>query len=396
MAFLERVRIRNYKSIGQCEVRLWPLTLLAGRNAAGKSNFLDALSLVKDALETSLDQAIKERGGMSGIRRLSTGHPRNLSIELRLRVGIERVDFGFELSSEKGGAFSIKREWLLIEGPKDNARFERIGLEVSSPNFNSLPPALEDRLYLVTAASLPRFRPTFDALVSMGFYSFEPARMKELASPDAGELLHRDGGNIASVVARLKKEDLQSFRRVCDYLAKIAPGIVEVDREELGPKESLIFRQEIAGATSPWKFFAQNMSDGTLRVLGNLIAVAQRSDRRGVARLIGIEEPETALHPAAAGVLMSALRELDQTQVVLTTHSADLLDQVSIEDLENEHVGILTVQNTEGVTRVAPLDAASRESIRQHLFTAGELLRLDQLEPDADDLRRQVQLRLFE
>lgn len=56
--FLRRVRIRNYKSIGHCQVPLRPLTVLVGRNGAGKSNFLDALGFVGDALRSSLDQAM--------------------------------------------------------------------------------------------------------------------------------------------------------------------------------------------------------------------------------------------------------------------------------------------------------------------------------------------------
>ena len=43
--FIHRVKLRNYKSIGRCDVRLGPLTVLVGPNGSGKSNFLDALEL---------------------------------------------------------------------------------------------------------------------------------------------------------------------------------------------------------------------------------------------------------------------------------------------------------------------------------------------------------------
>jgi predicted ATPase len=119
------------------------------------------------------------------------------------------------------------------------------------------------------------------------------------------------------------------------------------------------------------------MSDGTLRALGILVAVSQRAGKDYPVSLVGIEEPETALHPAAAGALMDALGEASShTQILATTHSPDLLDQV---DLETD--SLLAVVLQEGVTRVAPIDPASREAIRTHLYTPGELLRLDQLEP---------------
>ena len=62
-SFLRRVRIRNYKSIAYCDVELGQLTILVGRNGSGKSNFLDALRFVGDALRSPLSQAVKSRGG---------------------------------------------------------------------------------------------------------------------------------------------------------------------------------------------------------------------------------------------------------------------------------------------------------------------------------------------
>jgi hypothetical protein len=88
---------------------------------------------------------------------------------------------------------------------------------------------------------------------------------------------------------------------------------------------------------------------------------------------------------------MDALREASlHTQVIATTHSPDLLSEV---DLERD--GLLVVVSRDGNTRVAPVDEASVEAVRQHLYTPGELLRLDQLQPDERDLERQDQLDLF-
>jgi len=59
---VRRVRLRNYKSIAACDVRLGPFTALVGPNGSGKSNFLDALRFVRDALDTNLEHALRERG----------------------------------------------------------------------------------------------------------------------------------------------------------------------------------------------------------------------------------------------------------------------------------------------------------------------------------------------
>jgi len=213
-----------------------------------------------------------------------------------------------------------------------------------------------------------------------------------LQGPDAGELLHRDGANIASVIARLRADAPAEKERIERYLGKIVSGIAGVDQVTLGPRETIEFRQSVVGAEHPWRFYAANMSDGTLRALGILVAVSQLVYRKDRAHLVGVEEPETALHPAAAKALMDALIEAaEHTQVLLTTHSADLL-----EAMESDPKGLLAVEASEGETFIAPIDEASRKTIREHLYSAGELLRMDQLGPDKGDLQRQSQSSLFE
>jgi len=75
--FITRVVLKNYKSIAACNVELGPLMFLVGPNGSGKSNFLDALRFVADALRYSLEHALRDRGGISEVRRRSSGHPNN-------------------------------------------------------------------------------------------------------------------------------------------------------------------------------------------------------------------------------------------------------------------------------------------------------------------------------
>src|SRR5262249_49866682 len=110
--------------------------------------------------------------------------------------------------------------------------------------------------------------------------------------------------------------------------------------------------------------------------------------------LVGIEEPEVALHPAAAGVLLDSLRDAShRTQIIVTSHSPDLLDD---EKLDTE--SLLAVVTEDGTTQIAPLEEAERSAMHDHLYTAGELLRLNQLAPDPVALKEAStkQLRLFD
>lgn len=389
--FLRRVRIRNYKSIGKCDVELGRLNVLVGRNGSGKSNFLDAFRFVLDGLQTSLDHAIKARGGIDEVRRRSTGHPHNFGVELEMNLPDGRhATYGFEISSQPRGGFLVKSEKLDIyrSGRKPLAGFVLSNGRIEDSSVENMPRAAKDRLYLVTASGLPQFEDTYDALLAMGFYNLSPEQMKEVQSPDAGELLRRDGSNIASVVARLAEDEPPLKERVREYLAAIVPDIVDFERVPLGHRETLQFRQQVKGSKLPWRFYAANMSDGTLRTLGILVAAMQLANRRNRVCLAGIEEPETALHPAAAGALMDSLREAAaNTQVLLTSHSPDLLDS-----FDPDADTLLVVQANQGTTDIGPADPASLDSIRNHLYSAGDLLRMDQLQPDREALVRQTEL----
>jgi predicted ATPase len=383
--FVRRIRVKNYKSIGHCDVELGRFTILVGRNGSGKSNFLDALRFIKDSLESSLDHALKARGGILAVRRIGKGHPRNFTIEVEFETGPRKsadwrsCRYGFEVASRKKGGYTVRGEWFESTRPSGqrDARFEVADGEVRECTTETRPPAAADRLYLVNAAGLPEFRPAYDALLSMGFYNLNPEQMREIQSPDAGELLRRDGRNIASVIARLTDDRPEMKDRIREYLRAIVPDITDFGRQPLGHKETLQFRQVLKGDDNPWGFQAASMSDGTLRTLGILVAVMQLAGRSDPVKLVGIEEPETALHPAATNSLVDSLREgTEHTQLVVTTHSPDLLDAY-----DPDTDTLLVVQAERGETRIGPADAASTRAVRDHLFSAGDLLRMDQLQP---------------
>ena len=84
--FINRVRIKNYKSIASCDVRLGPLTILVGPNGSGKSNFLDALAFMTRALATTPEEAINERGGFQRILRRVPDEAASFSIAVDAKV----------------------------------------------------------------------------------------------------------------------------------------------------------------------------------------------------------------------------------------------------------------------------------------------------------------------
>jgi predicted ATPase len=391
--FVTRVVLRNYRSIAQCSVPLGALTILIGPNGSGKSNFLDGLRFVADALRLSLDHALRDRGGFNEVRHRSAAQPDHFGVRIDFQLERRHGWYAFRIAATPQRGFRVAAEECVVyptDSSHEPARF-RVQDGLGSTTAGVTPAGSPDRLYLVTASGLPEFREVYDGLSRMGFYSLNPDHIRDLQSPDAGMLLARDGSNLASVLGRLSPLAKQ---RVEEYLGQVVPGVQGVERRTVGPKETLEFWQRAAGAPDPWRCLAANMSDGTLRALGVLVALFQSEDETGTARvpLIGIEEPEIALHPRAAGLLLDSLREASaRVQVIVTSHSPDLLDD---KDVESD--SLLAVVAEDGETRIGPIDRVGRTAMHDHMYTAGELLRLDQMRPDPDVVATPRQTRLFD
>lgn len=386
---VRQVQIRNYKSIGQATVSLENLTILVGANGAGKSNFLDALAFVSECLTDSVELAFKNRGGLASVRRRAGGHPTHIGIRVIADLGPEVVaDYSFEIAAEKGEHFSVARERCHVSHLMGSSHT----FEVERGQFKSAiegirPSVARDRLALFAASATPEFRPAYDFLTGMRFYSIVPSELRKLQPPDAGEVLRADGGNAAAVLRRIKMETPERYERISSLLAAAVSGIQSADHKSVNQWETIEFRQDV-GQKHPWTFDALNVSDGTLRLLGLLVAVYQP----GRATVLGIEEPEATVHPAVTEQILEVLIDAARfRQVLVTTHSPDLLD---FRDLEDEQLRVVT--NPQNTTVVATLADTSRRAIREHLFTTGELMRTGELEGDADAATALAdQLKLF-
>lgn len=385
---IREVFIRNYKSIAGARVSLEPFTALVGPNGSGKSNFIDCLAFVNECLSESIWLAFKNRGGIGRVRRYSGGHPTHIEVQLALELGQgATAQYGFEIAAKPAEGFRVSREQCVVQRVLEpEAGFDLRNGCFTKPIEGIRPKVAADRLALFAASATPEFRPVYDFLTSMRFYSGVPARLRELQDPDPGEFLKRDGSNAAAVLKRLMAEPdgKERYQRLCRLLSKIVDGLRGVDYSSIGQKETLQFRQDV-GQKHPWRFGPLNISDGTLRILGLLLAVHQPGDPTVVA----IEEPEQTVHPAVAEliveVLLNAARE---RQVLVTTHSPDILDH---EDIGEAQIRVVTAEKNR--TSICPLSASSRAAVRDQLYTPGELLRAGELNPDRSQAQPDAQPR---
>ncbi|MBP3957688.1 AAA family ATPase [Gemmata sp. G18] len=405
--FLRRVRIRGYKSIAFCDVTLEPLTILVGRNASGKSNFLDALAFLDSLMNLNIAEAIKRHGGLSSIACRSA---QATEIEFVLEAEIPNrapnlpptsvVEYRLTLGLTDKENIEITNEELITTGGTElkpiapsRAELHRVLLKAFKGDVQHTQDYL-DSMYPTDFALAGSKRAGWSdtgfqqLLKSIGVYNFHPGVMRAPHTHFQNKLLEKSGRNLPDILRRIDNLVPNSGRRVRAYLSKITEQIVDVHPEAINEYETLRFSVKTSIGHPPLDFPAGSMSDGTLRVLAALVAVYQITPSGSAPSLVAIEEPETSLHPAAMRALVDALDEATlRTQILLTTHSAEMLDNPTIKP-EN----IRVVQMIDGQTVIAPVDEASVEIVHRKLNTLGGLERDNLLEPDIDDLERQKRL----
>jgi predicted ATPase len=375
---LRSLILKRFRSIPAETVQFANPTFLVGRNGSGKSNFRDALDFLAEAMSSSLQSVFDRRGGIGVVRNRTSGkgYPPNLGLGAvlgKLNGEIESARYAFEVRATKNYGFEVLREQCVVHlGSGATSWFDR-GRKNFRSNVEGLKPALEPAsLGLPVIAGEASFAPVLRTLAAMRSYSIEPAKIRELQDVDSGTVLKSDGGNAASVLQEIGRGSPEDLERIGELLTSIVPNTKKVHPIKHGKKLTLEFTQEW-GHDKRLKFESFSMSDGTLRALGLLAAVYQRA----APSVLVIEEPEATIHPGALGAILDLLRHASRhMQVIVTTHSPEVLDA---DWLQDEHLRIVTWQ--EGASRILPLAGGTQEALREHLMSAGELLRSNALWP---------------
>ena len=380
---ITKIIIKRFRSFPSAVFEMDNPVFVVGRNGSGKSNLADVFGFVAEAMSAPLQAVFDRKGGIAAVRNRSAVKSAppimGLAFEFGSFNGIDGGRFAFEVKALPNYGFRVIREQCLVR-TKDGARwwFDRVDTAVGSTwtsNADGLTPALEP-----TALALPlvggdeRFAPIFKVLGAMRVYSIEPAKLRDMQDPDSGLALRPDGGNAASVLQELTRDRASPLREeIHQFLEAIAPGTTSVVPKKHGNKLSMSFTQTW-GEGKKLIFDAFSMSDGTLRSLGLIMAVFQRPS----PSVLVIEEPEATIHPGALGAVLDLIRRASKTmQVVVTTHSPELLDASWITD---DNLRIVSWQ--EGASHLLLPSAATREAMRRHLMGAGELLRSNALHPE--------------
>lgn len=317
-----RLRLHNWRNFRRVDVELTGRAFLVGPNASGKSNFLDALRFLHDiaAVGGGLQEAVHRRGGVKQIRNLAARKDRQVTVGVQLGSESNPAQWEYEVSF-----IQDKQRRVLLE----SERVVQGGTEIlTRPNEEdeSDPQRLTQTFLEQVNVNRP-FREVSGFFQSVEYLHIVPQLVRE---PDrsAGRKNDPYGGDFLEQVARVPERTRKAWlRRIRDALKVAVPQLQELElTHDVRGTPHVRGKYEHWRPQGAWQT-EESFSDGTLRLMGLLWAILE-----GKGPLL-LEEPELSLHPDVVRhipVMFGRLERRSGRQVILSTHSSDLLSDAGI------------------------------------------------------------------
>lgn len=395
---ISKVSLSNFKNFDNIEVYLGNMNVIVGANASGKSNFVQSVKFINDIQKYGIENAISLQGGIDYLRNIKLkdrkiikvylemapqggtvldklsgkGHILGLKIkkfeyfleiaakskgkyeivkeELRYSTQIEEIFFDDEKDSVRGNylfsisvvkgklsyytdisenqttVFLINGEKKIIDNDKINPFIVAYGF--FKDDFNKKQTLIEQFSFLV-----PRNINEFKV------YDFDLKNSKKPSSITSKAELEENGENLAVVLKNILGDENQ-HRKFANLLTDILPFVKSVDTEK-SQDNSLFFRvREVFNNNTVIP--SSLLSDGTISITAIVTALFFED-----SNFAAFEEPEHGIHPALIAKLMSFFYDASKRkQIVITTHSPEILRNTKIDDL------FLVTRNSIGLTSI--------------------------------------------
>ena len=352
--FLEKVHIKNYLSLRDVELPLKPLTVLVGPNASGKSNILRALNRInmmmtfEELLSVEFIQDSLWAGEGSNIIFQLQAEAKGTSAiyELELKVEEDNPSVAEKLSVDDVQVISIQNGEGVVwdENGKNRTDYKSNKLALRSAGDYGHKPATSALTEFIKSWKFYDFLPD---LIRNKLMQFSSVTKELYESPK----LDSYGISLPEVLSDWHNNTPELFHNVSESLA--ASTNLKIDQRTIGDELELCL---LEGYKKP--ILMQGASDGTLRLVAYYILLNQLE----LPPLIAIEEPERNLHPGALTDIANVLEQIaERTQVIITTHSSQLLDAFNPENL-SDSLGVLLLGNRPGQgTEVINLEDIRRD-----------------------------------
>lgn len=346
---ISNIQLYNWKNFHECSVNLAERCFIVGANATGKSNFLDAIRFLRDIVKQGggLQTAVDSRGGITKIRCLSARTRTDIKIKVTLREQPESNDkWIYSIDFKHTGGGILKSQVSIINEQVYSVTSGEYVLNRSEKSPNEDAETLK-YTHLEQANANQKFREIKDAFLNIEYLNIIPQMVRESNSAAKSKEDYY-GRNFLSQLAILNENTRKSYLKKINEIMRLAvPQLDELSivKDEMGMYH--IEARYIHWRAQGSKQRETQFSDGTLRLIGFLFAILEGNG------IVLLEEPEINLHPGIVAQLpefIAKMQRYKKRQVLITTHSYDILSNTGID--ENE---VILLKNTAEGTEAKPI-----------------------------------------
>jgi predicted ATPase len=366
-----RLQVRNYRGLRAVDWSPEGVCALVGANGSGKTTLLDVPALLGDALDRGWARALEAHGGIANARNLYAAGDDPYDFEVSVgnvvwHLAPVLAEIGFR-----------SRERLTVAGQLAIVREAGAEHALSGHNHERL--QVGDSLALKVGDAMPEARAIIDPLSRYRLYgAYDLVALRRSGSPDSSERrLDRRGGSVFTVLRnwRDKRKDHDRCEFVLEGLRDIFGDFFE--------GLDFVKAAQVVGADMHVKrgrvHSASLAPDGWFAALLHLTAVASTDD----GDVIGIDEPENALHPRAIKLLLEHMRTWSRRRnvtILLATHSPVIISDF---DTRPEQLFVMQQDQDQRVSPVPVTALKAREWLAH--FTLGDLYTREEFGAPRDD-----------
>lgn len=331
--FISKIKLANWKNFPHCEVYLTNRCFIVGANATGKSNLLDVIRFLHDIVKQGggLQTAVDNRGGFAKIRSLFARKNADIGIEVELKdLAEDEAKWTYSLRIRQAEGRYKKSRAVIVEEKVYSSSAKVFVLERTSQSAGEDDETLQ-YTHLEQASANQKFREIKDFFFQVEYLNIIPQLIRE-SSGIANPKEDYYGRNFLLRLALLDESARCSYlKKINEVLRKAVPQLDELsftrDENNMPHLEARYLHWRANGS----KQRETQFSDGTLRLIGFLYALL---DGNGVVLL---EEPEINLHPGIVAHIpefVAHIQRYKERQVIITTHSYDILADEGIDENE--------------------------------------------------------------
>jgi predicted ATPase len=378
---IRSISIEHYKSIAHARLRLGRTSVLVGSNSAGKSNFIDAISFLKDSAVHGLEQSVSDRHGIDSIIQWSPTRPYNLEISVHYEIESGTGWYAVKLSSkarqptvlEESGQWRSSDDSTPVYFSRQKKTISLVNVsQQTQKNFDRIvgSPA-DDELFIQQArfpyAELQGLRFLHRAVSDFKVYNIYPNTIRSPQKTSNEEQLSSSGDNLHSILKQMVSSKSGSVRtryqEIISSMSKIIPDLERILVKNVSGLLWPIF--EVSDSSGRrHQYNVSQISDGALRVLGILTALYQPRP----PRVIAIEEPEQNIHPGALALIAEAFKDISpRIQIITTTHSPHMLDYFDPKD-------IYPTEFKDARTFIGTMSRHQKKAVTERLLSASEVM----------------------